>query len=256
MACDFDDECPFLVTDGTLSADSLYVKRVFTAGKIAEGDTVGEGITVAPVFVLTFHPIHELQTLALVVVSCCELDGEGVLVVSQLQIVRLVESLRQYYTLVVHVARHDLFLSDVELGEHHSRQGILVVRLFLHHPVHTIDAAKQHITVLFGDDGSGVELIALQTVCCGVVIKTVVVSTLFMVTLYDDTAHSAAGGYPDIVVLILCYTTDVIIAQSLFLSQVVQRVVFKIQNVQTFTRAYPDKPARVLKYLGDIVVGE
>ena len=150
---------------------------------------------------------------------------------------------------------YDLFLTDVELSEHHSRQGILV-RLFLYDPVHTVDAAKQYIAVLLGNDGSWVELIALETVCSGIVIKTVVVGSLFMVTLYDDTAHSAAGGYPDIVVLILCYTTDVIIAQSLFLSQVVQRVVFKIQNVQTFTRAYPDKPARVLKYLGDIVVGE
>ena len=61
-----------------------------------------------------------------------------------------------------------------------------------------------------------------------------------MVTLYDDAADSATGGYPDIVVLVFGYTADVIVAKTLFLCQVVQVVSILIENVKTFTRTNPD----------------
>ena len=77
-----------------------------------------------------------------------------------------------------------------------------------------------------------------------------------MVTLHHDTADTTAGGYPHVVVLILGDTTDIIVAETLFLCQIVQTVVLEVENVQTFSGTNPDQTAGVLKYLGDIVVRE
>ena len=41
-----------------------------------------------------------------------------------------------------------------------------------------------------GENGTGVELVALQTVGSGIVVKTVIVRAVFMVTLHDDTADT------------------------------------------------------------------
>ena len=69
------------------------MEGIFAATQVFEGHTVGQRITVAPVFVLTFHPIHELQALTLIVVTCCKLDGEGVLVVGEFNLISLVHGL-------------------------------------------------------------------------------------------------------------------------------------------------------------------
>ena len=154
-------ERALLVTDGTLGTDGLHVQRIFAAGEVAEGDTVCQSVTVAPVFILAFHPVHKLQAFALVVVTGCELDGECILVVSQFKSVGLVEGLWQHDTLLVHVTCQDLLLADEQLGEHHAWKGVGVVVALLHHPVHTVETAQQHVAVLLGDDGTGIELVAL-----------------------------------------------------------------------------------------------
>ena len=249
-------ERALLVTDGTLGTDGLHVQCIFAAGEVAEGDTVCQSVTVAPVFILAFHPVHKLQAFALVVVTGCELDGECILVVSQFKSVGLVEGLWQHDALLVHMTCQDLLLADEQLGEHHAWKGVGVVVALLHHPVHTVETAQQHVAVLLGDDGTGIELVALQTVNRCVVVEAVVVSSFFVVALHNDTAHTAAGGHPDVVVLVFCDTADVVIAQTLLLRQVVQRVVLKVQDVQTFTRTDPEKSSGVLYHLRDKVVRE
>ena len=77
-----------------------------------------------------------------------------------------------------------------------------------------------------------------------------------MISLYDDTAHTTAGGDPHIMVLIFCNTTHIVVAETLFLCQIVQTVVLQIQDVQTFTCTHPNQTPGVLDYLGDIVVGK
>ena len=253
---DGDGECALLVADSTLGADGLHVERVVATGQILEGHTVSQCITIAPVFVEAFHPVHELQTLALVVVTARELDGEGVLIMSQYEVVGLVECLRQYGTVVILMSGENLLLANEELCEHYARQGVVLAVGALELPVHAEETTQQYVSVLTGEDGTGVELVALQTVGCGIVVETVVVSAVLMVTLDDDTAHTTAGGHPDIVVLIFGDTTDVIVRQTLFLGQITQVVVFHVQDVQTLAGTYPKQTSGVLQYLGDEVVGE
>ena len=175
MALDVDDQGTFLVADGPLSADGLHMQGILAAGEILEGHAVGQCVTIAPVVILALHPVHELETLALVVVSCCELDGEGVLALSQFEPVGLVECLGEHHTALILVPRDDLLLSDVQLGEHHAGKGGLFVRGLLQHPVHTIESSEQHVTVLPGHNGTGVELVALQTVGRRIVVEAEVV---------------------------------------------------------------------------------
>ena len=75
-----------------------------------------------------------------------------------------------------------------------------------------------------------------------------------MVTLYHDAADATASRYPDIVVLILGDTADVIVAETLLFGQIVQVIVLKVQNVQTFAGTDPQQATRVLQHLGDEVV--
>ena len=93
MALDVDLEGTLLIADGTFGADGLHVEDIFATAQIGERHTVYQGITVAPVFVLAFHPVHELQALTLVVVTSAKLDGERVLVVAEVDLVGLVHGL-------------------------------------------------------------------------------------------------------------------------------------------------------------------
>ena len=48
-------------------------------------------ITVAPVVLQSFHPVHKLQSFALVVVTSSKLDGQRVLVVTKLYLTDFVQ---------------------------------------------------------------------------------------------------------------------------------------------------------------------
>ena len=124
MAGHVNGQGTFLVTDSSVGTDSLDMERIFSAGQITEGHAMGEGISVFPVIVETFHPVHELQTLTLVVVTCSKLDGKRVLVVVQFQFRGLIEGLRQKNITIVFMSCEHFFLSQEQLGEHHPGQSI------------------------------------------------------------------------------------------------------------------------------------
>ena len=48
-------------------------------------------ITVAPVILQSFHPVHKLQSFTLVVVTSGKLDGQRVLVVAKLNLADFVQ---------------------------------------------------------------------------------------------------------------------------------------------------------------------
>ena len=54
---------------------------------------------------------------------------------------------------------------------------------------------------------------------------------------------------------IFCDTTNVVVAKTFLLSQVIQIVVIGIPDVHTFTCAYPYQTTRILEDLRDIIVG-
>ena len=81
---------------------------------------MGQSVTITPVLIFAFHPVHKLQTLTLVIVTCRKLDGEGVLVMFQLQAIGLVECLCQYHAILILVASQDFLLADKELCQHHT----------------------------------------------------------------------------------------------------------------------------------------
>ena len=62
-----------------------------------------------------------------------------------------------------------------------------------------------------------------------------------MVTLDDDTRHTLAGGDPDVMVLILGNTANIVVAESLLFCQVVDVIGLKVQDVQTLTCSHPDE---------------
>ena len=62
-----------------------------------------------------------------------------------------------------------------------------------------------------------------------------------MIALYDDTAYATTGSHPDVVVLVFCDATDVIVAESLFLCEVLEVIGLEVQNVQTFACSHPDE---------------
>ena len=177
-----------------------------------------------PVLVSTFHPVHKLQALALVVVTSSKLDAECVLVVSQIDTTGFVQSLSKYHLAMILMTGNNLFFANKQLGEHHTWQVLLLGTISVQYPVHTIQSAQQYFAILFGKDSTGIKLVALQTIGCAVVVQTVVVHTVLVVTLYHNTAHTTACGYPDAVVLILGNTADVIITQALLLGQIVELV--------------------------------
>ena len=92
---------------------------------------------------------------------------------------------------------------------------------------------------MLGEDGACVELVALQTVAEVVIVESVVEGSIFVVTLYHHAADTIAGGHPDAVVLVLGNATDGVVAESVFLRDITQLVVVGIQDVKTFTGAYP-----------------
>ena len=245
-----------LIADSTIGTDSLYVKGVGATAQFMELYTMQEGITIAPVIVETFHPIHELEALALVVVTSTKLDSEGALVVVQLYLIALVEGLWQNDVTVILHTRQDFLLTDKELGQHNARQRFLLIFISMTYPVDTIESAKEHFTILLGEDGTHIELVALQTVTDVVVVESVGERGIFVVTLYNHTTDTIAGRNPDAMVLVFCNTTDGVVAESVFLCDIAQLVVVGVEDVDTLTRAYPQQTTRVFENLGDIVVGE
>ena len=83
---------------------------------------------------------------------------------TQIDLVRLIESLRQDDSVVIFVTGKNFFFTDKQLCEHHARQGFIIVITFLEDPVHAIKSAQQYITVITGQDRTVIELIALQSV--------------------------------------------------------------------------------------------
>ena len=79
------------------------------------------GVAVAPVVVTTFHPVHELETFALVVVTCSKLDGECVLIVAQLYLAALVEGRCQDDLTIINMSSQNFFLTNKQLGQHNTR---------------------------------------------------------------------------------------------------------------------------------------
>ena len=69
------------------------MEGVTATAQVVEGDAVGESITVLPVIIQAFHPVHELQAFALVVIAGTKLHGEGRLVIVELYLVCLVHGL-------------------------------------------------------------------------------------------------------------------------------------------------------------------
>ena len=126
VSLNIDLQKALLIAHGTFSTDGLYVKGVLAATQVVERHTVGQGITVAPVFILPLHPVHELQTLALVVVAGSELHSKGVLVVAQVDAVGLVEGLWQDDSFAILMTCQDFLLANEQLCQHHAWQGILV----------------------------------------------------------------------------------------------------------------------------------
>ena len=159
-----DYEHAFLSAHSTVSAHGLHVQCIFAALQFLECHSVLQGVGIAPFVVESFHPIHELQSFALVVVAGREFQAECVLTAHQFQFVALVESLGQGHHSVVFVSCLYLCFSDKQLCQHHSRQRVGVVLAPLAYPVHAIQSAEQHVAVVLADYGPGIKLVALQSV--------------------------------------------------------------------------------------------
>ena len=57
---DGDVELALLIADGTIGTDSLHVQRIVAATQILELHAMQHGVTITPVVVASFHPIHKL----------------------------------------------------------------------------------------------------------------------------------------------------------------------------------------------------
>ena len=209
-----------LVADSTIGTYGFDVERIAAATQVLEPHTMQQGITVAPVVVKSFHPVHELQAFSLVIVTCGKLDGNVVLAIGQFNLVTLVEGLGQYDTAIVFMSCLNFLFTNKQLGQHDTWQRLLVILAGLTYPVDTIKTAKDYHTVVARHDSTHVELIALQSVVDAVVVESVVEGSVFMVTLYNHTADTIAGRNPDVVISVLGYTADGVIAESVFLRQV------------------------------------
>ena len=154
------------------------MQLVFAAAQVLQRDAVLDGVTVAPVLVAPFKPVHELQAFALVIVACGKLDGDGILVVLELYAARLVQSLRQYNIAVVDMTNLDFLFAYIELGKHDSRKRLGILANVVACPVYAIEPTKEHIAVIFYQNGTRIELIAEQTVRHIVVIKAVTNGTV------------------------------------------------------------------------------
>ena len=88
---DDDFQGTLLIADSTIGTDCFHVQNIFATAKIMELHAMQQGITISPVVVEPFHPVHELETFALIVVTGSKLNGEGALAVVQLNLIALVE---------------------------------------------------------------------------------------------------------------------------------------------------------------------
>ena len=149
-----------------------------------------------------------------------------------------------------------LFLADKQLGQHDAGQRLGVVVDVVTGPVDAVKSTEDDVAVLFGHDGTHIELIAEKTVGHIVVIEVGADGAVFYVTLDDDAADAVAGGQPDVVFLVFGDAADVVVTQSLLLGNIVQTVADGVQNVDALASAHPDQSTGVFKDLGDVVVGE
>ena len=101
-----------LIADSTVGTDGFHVEGVFPAAQVVELHTMQQCITIAPVVVEAFHPVHELETLALVVVAGSKLDGEGALVVVQLYLIAFIEGLWKNDVAIILHTRLDFPFAD------------------------------------------------------------------------------------------------------------------------------------------------
>ena len=109
---------------------------------------------------------------------------------------------------------------------------------------------------MLGQDGTHVELVALQTVADVVVVQTIDERAILVVTLYHYAADAIARSNPDAVVLVFGDTAYRVVAESVFLGDVAKLVVHQVQDVDAFAGAYPQQTAGVFIDLCDIVVGK
>ena len=215
------------------------MQGIGTAAQVVELHAMQQGIAVAPVEVAAFELIHELQALALVVVTGGKLDGEGVLTVVQLYLAALVEGLLQNDVAIVGHANLYLLFAHKQLCQHDGRQRHLLVLVMMAHPADAEESAKEHLSVLAGQDRAHIELVALQAVADIVVIESETEGAVLVIALHHDAADAIAGGDPDAVALVLGDAADAVVAQAVGLGDLCQVIVHQIQDVQTFTRAYP-----------------
>ena len=228
-----------LIAHGAISVQGFHVEYIFAAAQVVERHAMIDGIAVAPVLVKPFHPVHELQSLALVVVACRELDGKGVLVALQLDAVALVERLCQQYISVVDVAYLYLFLADEQLCQHHAGQRAGVVGNVVTCPVDAIERTEEHVAVGLAHNGTDIEFVAQQAVGHVVVVESETNRAVLVVALNDYSRDAVAGRRPDVVAAVLGNAADIVVAQSLLLGDVVQVVVHQVQYVDTLACTYP-----------------
>ena len=97
------------------------------------------------------------------------------------------------------------------------------------------------------DNGTGVELVALQSVGRGIVIETIGKCSILMAAVDHNTCHTTAGSDPHIMFHVFGNTADIIITKTLLLGDVVEVVVVQVivgvQHVQSLTCTYPDESA-------------
>ena len=200
---------------------------------------MGQGVAIAPVFVAAFHPVHKLQSFALVVVASCKLDGEGVLLVGQFKHTAFVESLWQYYSAVILVACLYFCLAYEKLCQDDSREGAGVGFFTLACPVYAIQSAEQHVAVFLGEDGAHVELVALKSVADVVVVESVVELLFLVYTLHHHSADAIACGDPHVLVFVFGDATDAVVAEAFVFGDIVKAVVGEVEHVYTFACSYP-----------------
>ena len=198
------------------------------------------GVAITPVVVTTFHPVHKLQALALVIVTGSKLDGEGVLTICQFNLATLVECRGQDDAIIVGMSRQDFFLANKQLGQHDTGQGLLIVLGCFANPVDTVKSTEEDFTFVAGrQDSTHIELVALQTVVDAVVVESEGEGAVLVVTLNHNTTDTIAGGHPDASALVLGYTTDGVVAESVVFRDIVELVRFWVQYVDALARTYP-----------------
>ena len=238
---DVDHKHSFLTAHCSVGVHCLHMQCIFAACQVLECHSVLQWVAVAPHLVETFHPIHKLQSLTLVVVSGRELYRKRVLTVCQFQSVALVECLRQSYLSVVFMSGLYLCFTYKQLCQHHSWQGVGVILASGAYPVNTIQTAEHHVAVALAEYRSCIKLIALQSVRQVVVIQAITEHVAHMVALHHHAAHSVACGEPDVLVFVFGDTAYTVVAKSVVLGDVVKTVVLEVEHVHTVACSYPQE---------------